>query len=53
MAHQKNPDCDVADRLARIFRIQVFAEREREALKRRAKAEDGIVKDGVVIPRKH
>jgi hypothetical protein len=47
------PDCDVAARLHEISGIKVYAKREREALERQAAQEGGVVKGGVIIPRKH
>ena len=47
------PDCDIAARLHDIAEIRVYAKREREALERMAQAQGGIVKGGIVIPRKH
>ena len=53
MQHSLIPECDIAARLDNIKEIRVYAKRERDALERRAQLEGGVVKGGVIVPRKH
>ena len=53
LEQETTPDCDVAYRLREISRNQVAAQRERKALDRRARLEGGIVKNGIIVRRKH
>lgn len=53
MERNKTPDCDRTERLEKISRIVVYAKREREAKERRARAENSVWNDGILVRRKH
>ena len=56
MERNTNPDGtfdDVAYRQQQASAERVYAKREREALERRAREEGGVVRGGVIVPRKH